>query len=701
MKPDQAKILKLFVFLLVITGLSIVYDYPATLMKRPQSVHNWRQCDGASLALSYYQNGMQFFKPQTHGLYSDGFTTGYTAPSEIPVLYFFVAVLYKIFGYHEFIFRLVNLLLFFLGLFYLFKLASAILNDLFYPVIVVVLIFSSPLLVFYANNFVPNTVALSFSFIGWYYFYRFYRNKQNKSFLVSMLFFGIAGAMKITELTGPIIVLALISADKLKIYNVQLNSDGRFWLRFSAIAFIFTVVAGWALYARYYNNLHGSTLFSTFTFPIWEMTREDIRVTFHKMNVLWFRDYFYPATFYFMLASLLIMFISGKRSDKMLLFVSGLLVIGLIAFAMLWFQALGDHDYFFTGFYVLPAFAFINFFVILKKIEFPGVSRWIMQGVFVVVVIVNVYNARERHQTRYHSWMNEYYKNKDIYSITPYLRQLGILPTDAVISIPDHSNVSLYLMNQIGWTEYTYRRFIRGEPVYFNRDSAGIRNSIDNGAKYLIINGIEELYKKAFLKDYCKNLAGQYKNVLIFDLKRATHNFNLRERTVKKVYSCDAENLTVDQGSFISDSNDAYLFRNGENQSDDFAHNGRYSSKISERSPYGMTIKFNDVKDGESFAISVWRKTNGKPAGGVVASANTPIPYYNGEYKIIQTDREGWEKLYMEFFVTSELVNQELLIYLYNPYRDPAYFDDMHIIRYESVLFDQNQALVKNNHYSF
>ena len=85
-------------FLLVLILVSLFYYYPKIVLKRPESVHKWRQSDCTSLALNYYQNGMNFFQPQTHNFTSDNDTSGYCATSEIPFVYYFVAILYKIFG---------------------------------------------------------------------------------------------------------------------------------------------------------------------------------------------------------------------------------------------------------------------------------------------------------------------------------------------------------------------------------------------------------------------------------------------------------------------------------------------------------------------------------------------------------------------------------------------------------------------------
>ena len=105
------------VFLVILASMSLAYSYQEILFKRPQSVHYWRQADCASLALNYYQHGMNFFEPQTHNLTSNGGKSGNTCTSEVPLLYYSVAVLYHLFGYHEYIYRLLNTLLFFTGLF--------------------------------------------------------------------------------------------------------------------------------------------------------------------------------------------------------------------------------------------------------------------------------------------------------------------------------------------------------------------------------------------------------------------------------------------------------------------------------------------------------------------------------------------------------------------------------------------------------
>jgi len=63
--------------------------------------------------------------------------------------------------------------LFFLGLFYLFKTILLLSKDTFWSIALTLLIFSSPVLVYYGNNYLSNSTAFAFTLVGWYFFIRF------------------------------------------------------------------------------------------------------------------------------------------------------------------------------------------------------------------------------------------------------------------------------------------------------------------------------------------------------------------------------------------------------------------------------------------------------------------------------------------------------------------------------------------------
>lgn len=671
----------LFVFALII--IAYYYNYHEIVFKRPQSVHKWRQSDCASIALNYYQGGMKFFQPETHNLTSDGGTSGKASTSEVPILYYTVAALYKVFGYNESVFRILNTLLFFLGLFYLFRLLNYLLKDGFWSITISILIFTSPVLVFYGNNFLSNSSALAFSIIGWYYFIKFYFEKKQTWFYFSILAFLIAASFKVTALFSLIAIGGIYILELLRLACFKKNGKvfNRPLFHFISILAVFILIGLWLVYAHIYNQKHDCTYFSTTIFPIWELDKDGILSVWERIKNVWLKHYFHGSVLMFLLACILFIAIFYKKNFKLLNFALIIIFSEIIFYVVLQFWTFADHDYYTINIYILPVIIFASAFYILR-IRFYTIFRSLFfKAGFLLLLIFNIYYAHQKNDERYYGWMSKYAENKDIYTITPYLREIGISENDTIISIPDGSHVSLYLMNQKGWTEYSDARFNRGERIRYNQDSTGVQKSIDRGARYMVVRGIEELYRKPYLQNFCTHVKGTYNNALIFDLKNKKINFNLQQRTIEKNLYCGAELLSKDGKGFKSER-DSLLFRNGETQSDGFSYSGKYSSKLNAGSSYGMTINIQELKFGESFEVSVWKKATGNSKGNIIASGKG---YYNGECEVVEKDANGWEKLRMEFFVTKEMENLDLVVYVYNPDENPVYFDDFEIVRYKSV----------------
>jgi hypothetical protein len=670
------------IFIIVLLAVSIYYNYHEIVFKRPQSVHKWRQSDCASIALNYFQGGMNFLKAETHNLTSDKGTTGKSCTSEIPILYYTVAALYKVFGYHEFIYRIFNTLLFFLGLFYLFRLLRFLLKDVFWSVALTLLFFTSPVLIYYGNNFLSNSSALAFSIIGWYYFILFYSGGEKKWLYTSLIIFLLAAAFKVTAFfslfaISGIFLLEYFNVKKFKTEEKLFKKPIHFIL---PALFVFMSIILWLLYAHYYNQRHDCTYFSTTTFPIWNLDREGIMNVVNSIRNLWIDQYFHKSVLLFLTICFLFSVIFFKRNTPLLIASILIIFAEAVVYVVLQFWTFANHDYYVIDMFILPIMIVIATFDLMKQ-HFSRVFKSIpLKLTFSIFLLFNIYYGHKQINARYSGWMNDYTENADVYSVTPYLREIGINANDTIISIPDGSNASLYLMNQKGWTEYTDARFNRGSKLRYNQDSAGIQSSITKGAKYLIVNGVNELYSKTYLQGYCTNLAGKYNNVLIFNLKDSTRNFKVERNQIVKRYSCDSEILSAD-GQFFVNVSDTTAFESGITRSDDFARSGKYSSALDAKAPYGMTYRIKELKNGERFVISVWRKSSVNAKAGIVASSLSSS-IYNFASQAVETDSEGWEKIQLEFTVTGKISGQEMTVYLYNPETELVYFDDLEIIRY-------------------
>jgi len=494
----------------------------------------------------------------------------------------------------------------------------------------------------------------------------------------------VAASLKITALLS---VFAIIGVFILEWFGVNIGNNKKkifpknLVYLFSTLLVIAVPVA-WVFYANSYNQAHDTTYFSTTIFPIWDLNAKDISGVLKNIQNLWAAHYFHISV----LICLPVLFgfwvFQYKKGNQIIWWSSLIILVEIIFYIALQFWTFADHDYYTINLYILPVLLVV------------GVADWVKQNhpnwldsklallVFVLFIGFNIQYTHQKMDERYNSWMNDLELNQPIYSITPILRQMGISATDKVISIPDMSHASLYLMNQSGWTEYTDAHFNSGEKTFYNQDKEGIKSSISKGAKYLIVNGVEQLYTKPYLKKFCTYLLGSYQGVMIFDLVQKEPNFNLTQPVLKTTYFCNADSTLSDDDYFIGTNT---KFEGAKTKSSEFAFSGNHSVKINTENPYGMTLKLNDIKEGERFEITFWRKAPENSSSTLVVSSQ-PNKFYQSNISKINESKDGWIQYQSNFMIPYQIEGQELKIFFYNPDEEPAYFDDLKVTRMESYL---------------
>lgn len=107
----QPRKIFIYTFLGSILILSLLYGYQGEILMRPHGIHIWRQCDCAQFALNYYTESMNFFEPRLSWCTGNDGKMG----SEFPIIYYSAALLYKVFGVHDYFIRFINLLFFLLA----------------------------------------------------------------------------------------------------------------------------------------------------------------------------------------------------------------------------------------------------------------------------------------------------------------------------------------------------------------------------------------------------------------------------------------------------------------------------------------------------------------------------------------------------------------------------------------------------------
>jgi len=547
-----------YIFFALLVGISLLYGYQDIFFMRPYSMHQWRQCDCLSIAYNYYKEGMHFFSPAVH--WSGPTGDGKTCTSECPLLYYLVACLWTVFGYHEFIYRMLDTFIAFSGLYYLFKIAKEILGDGLWAIITSLFLFSSTIYAYYANNFTTDVPALALVIIGWYHFLRFYKEGKQSSFIKYALFCLLAALTKITALLSFIPLFLIIPIEMFSTFKFK--NDGKLFQQpfkqILPVILIIGITGAWTLFAIKYNKAHIEGLFSTQTYPISEIGKHEIKEILMIIYNNQLPVFLNTPVFIFILVLFGALLVNYKQTNRLLLFITTFIFIGSVAYLLLWFQIFNVHDYYLIHLLIFIPFVLITFLLYLKNTQ-PAIFTSVKIKITACVILAfSIYNCAVNMHMRYNplnpiarysftndrettSFWNWYYWDyqahyKALETITPYLRSLGLKRTDKVVSFPDISiNVTLYLMDQKGFTGFGYQK--KGDDYVDLLD-----NSIREGINYFVLND-PSLADSAYLQPYIKNKIGEYKNVNIYSLKGIDVNTLAGEVRKKKILDSISERI--------------------------------------------------------------------------------------------------------------------------------------------------------------
>ncbi len=521
-------VLFVFLFLFLLLAVSFLYNYHEILFYGPYSNHTWRQADCLSITQNYFRENLPFLSPEVHWIGNKGH--GKTI-SEFPIIYYTVAQLWKIFGKEEFIFRLINIFLVFVGLFALNKLSYAILKDRFWSFYIPVFLFTSPLLIFYSNNFLPNAPAFGLALTGAYFYYLFDTTKQNKWMILSMLVFTLSGLLKITSLIIFVAILSLILlSGTIRILKKQQTLTSLIIKVFPFFCTV-TILVIWYTYAHNYNQQYHRNIFLQGIFPIWELTPEKRQETAELLFRNLIPSYFNKEV----LLSLLILFVSmlflHKKTNQKLHAILIITFIGIMMYGILWFRALHVHDYYLTNILIFIPLILLVFLDYMKNYFNRAFKHLLLKSTFTLILLGLIaqgaavnrlkYDVDEsfepnrylikQSQVDYWRYFHWDYKNekKAFETITPYLRSIGISRNDKIISMSDGSiNISLYFMDQKGLSKYGFS---------WLDDNDRIKFAMEQGCKYMVISD-KDLNKQSIDSRYLSQEVGCYKNIHIYNL---------------------------------------------------------------------------------------------------------------------------------------------------------------------------------------
>lgn len=515
------------VTLVLILALMSLYRLFATFGERPHPVHIWRNADCLSITQNYHDEGMNFGEPAIHNFISDDETSGKTA-GEFPGWYYLMAMLWKVFGVSEGLYRAMVGALFVLSLLILQRALEKVLG-LFWSVGLVIWMFCQPALVYYGFAFLTNVPALSFALIATAYFIRYALTGKNSLLVWMAVFFALGGLLKVTALLLFFTIGALLVLEWM---GVRLWEGKRFFpkplksLGIMSLTFLPTIA--WYIWAAWYNDIHKGKYTFNGVWPLWEASEEvkDRVFTGIVDFVSW--QIMSPVNWILVLLLTFLPLLFARRIPKLLWITPLILFAGCVVYSILWFQAWQDHDYYFINLYVWPLMGFSILAAVLRYLPGEGKEK-IAKGVYILLIGYCAWYAQEHLQLRHWpSYEKEYLTaaeteegylkfffwdherhERGLFNIEPELERIGCGEDDLVISIPDASfSITLYLMDRKGWSNFNDK----------NRSAEDVYIHIDKGARFLVINEPEYETKFPWVTEFMDSLVLRHESIRVYNL---------------------------------------------------------------------------------------------------------------------------------------------------------------------------------------
>jgi len=141
---------------------------------------SWRQADVAMIADNFYRGGFDILHPQINW---SADTTGVVG-TEFPLLPLLAALLYKVFGVHDWIGRAIPIAFFTVSIYYFFLLIERLSNSRIGLLASVFYAFT-PLSIRVSRSFLPDGVSIALAVIGLYYFLRWADSNRSTELALS------------------------------------------------------------------------------------------------------------------------------------------------------------------------------------------------------------------------------------------------------------------------------------------------------------------------------------------------------------------------------------------------------------------------------------------------------------------------------------------------------------------------------------
>lgn len=441
-------------------ALAVIFYWPSILWL-PRGIHEWAQADRLSLAISYYDHGLDFFRPRTLNMSSIDGVVGV----EFPLVAYLAALGAKVTGRGSIVFwyRSLSIVTAGLGYYYLFRLVFERTQHFIAALLPGVFLATSPVFAYYAGNFLPDPVSVTLTVTGAYYLLRYERAHPHR-FADLVWAIGSFTLATLVKTSAGSYLLAAIGLVLLWTYLQPTVLTLRQRLTFMALCLgSVGLIVAYALFNRHLNEAYASNLFLASTMPI--KTPEQYQHVLMRVNEVWWHEYFTEFHYLLLKVSVVICVISLWRIVRTdWLWISFLTVAALGGWAFFWLFGLQliDHDYY----VIAPYWPGLTLLIALATVQMATWSlanrRWnqvwhlgrymLFVGVLVPLVTLGLPRYRARMQDLYPPF-SDYYTYKWMQGGANTLKASHVPQNSMLLVIGEEApNVSLVYFDRRGIT---------------------------------------------------------------------------------------------------------------------------------------------------------------------------------------------------------------------------------------------------------
>ena len=513
-----------FQIILTLSVLSILYAFWQHFTSDILPIHECRKSDSLTQAIQYMR-GAAFLEPQTNWISPSG---NRNAAAEFPIIYYFLGQIWKLTGYQLWISKLLSLGILLTAITSLHRFLFWFFGTKQKALLFASIIFSAPVLVYYADTVMPNVYSFAFLLLATSACFAYLQDKNWKNYLSFTLFLTLAILIKVTAL---IAVLAFVGALFFQVLFAnswkQYLLDKRFyWLFLSGILALLACLI-WYRYAIWYNAFYGSTIFSTTIRPIWEVSVDE-RIRIVKLVLTEHIKELYHQAILIPLVILAFWALIKKSIPAYLRWLIVISFLGLFAYFMLWFWVFDVHDYYLIEVLFVPllliaiymkyGYLFVPDPKWRSRIAVVSLLMIFLNAVSYTQVAAGKQNIIVKNTPFTSSFIRGnwgwFYFNQDetlgqIQEQKPMLQRL-ISPSDTVFCFSDpYPNVHLTAIDRIGYSNYS---LFRDLPF-----AGQIQNLIQLGASKLLV--LKQDTAHVDIKPFLKYKLHARGKVLLYDLR--------------------------------------------------------------------------------------------------------------------------------------------------------------------------------------